>query len=206
MEYKYYDLLSCLTVGISVFCVTVFLLFPEAGIPEITYVPLGYLTGYFLNAISSILEHFFYWTIGGKPSDNLLSAKVDHSWTGCRKVKFFFANEVVEYLRKDTQDENATKEKMFAYAMQQVNSSPNSRISDFNGHYALSRVVLTATLIVVIVVEIKFCCICWSWPLSITALLLTWNRFKERGYYYAREVLNEYLKTKTAKEDGNHKI
>lgn len=196
MEYKYYDLLSCLVVGISVFSVTIYLLFPDAGIPEITYVPLGYLTGYFLNAISSILEIFFYWTIGGKPSDVLLSVKEDQLWTGCSKVRFYYAKEAISYLKKDTQDETASTEKMFAYAMRQVNSLSNTRISDFNGHYALSRVVLTATLIIVIAVEIKFSCIFWSWPLSITTLLLMWNRYKERGYYYAREVLNEYLKMK----------
>lgn len=204
MEYKYYDLLSCLVVGISVFSVTVYLLFPDAGIPEITYVPLGYLTGYFLNAISSILEIFFFWTIGGKPSDVLLSVKEDQLWTGCSKVRFYYAKEAISYLKKDIQDEAASPEKMFAYAMKQVNCSPNSRISDFNGHYALSRVVLTTTLMVVIIVEIKFYFVCWSWLLSIVVLLLMWNRYKERGYYYVREVLNEYLNNKN--QDGNIKI
>ena len=36
----------------------------------------------------------------------------------------------------------------------------------------------------------------YSWPISIGVLLLAWNRFRECGYYYAREVLNEYLKLK----------
>jgi hypothetical protein len=31
-------------------------------------------------------------------------------------------------------------------------------------------------------------------------LIISWNRFKERGYYYAREVLNEYLKRTDKKE------
>ena len=30
--------------------------------------------------------------------------------------------------------------------------------------------------------------------ITIVILLICWNRYKERAYYYAREVLNEYLK------------
>lgn len=196
MEYKYYDLLSCLTVGVSVFCTAVFLLFPDLDIPEIAFIPLGYLTGYVLNALSSWMEPFFYWTIGGMPSDVLLQVKEDQSWTGYGKVKFYFANQAVALLRNDTNDEHASTKKMFAYAMRHVNSATHTRVPDFNGHYALSRVVLMATIIAMIVVEIKFYCVCWSWPISIAVLLLVWNRYKERGYYYAREVLNEYLKFK----------
>ena len=105
----------------------------------------------------------------------------------------------VEALKKDIGDEDATTGKMFGYAMQMVNANKDCRVPDFNGHYALSRAIFTTIIIAVIIAEIKYCCIWYSWPLSIGLLLLAWNRFRERGYYYAREVLNEYLKMKNNK-------
>ena len=32
------------------------------------------------------------------------------------------------------------------------------------------------------------------WLIAMILLVVSWNRFKEKAYYYAREVLNEYLK------------
>ena len=133
------------------------------------------------------------------PSDKLLTPIPGQKWTGIKKVKFFFANEALKALREDTKDDGADTKKMFDYAMRMVNSNKDCRVPDFNGHYALSRVIFTTVIIVVVIAEIKYCCIWYSWPGSIAILLLAWNRFRERGYYYAREVLNEYLKMKKSK-------
>ena len=80
--------------------------------------------------------------------------------------------------------------------MRMVNSNKDGRVSDFNGNYALSRVVLTTSIFVAIIVECMFYDIWYSWFLSISVLILSWNRFKESAYYYAKEVLTEYLKLK----------
>lgn len=196
MNYKYYDLLSNLTIGIVFFYALWNLLFPEWEISEWGVVPAGYVVGYFVNAFSSLIEPVLYRTICGEPSDILLTPIPGQKWTGIKKVKFYFANEAVKALRKDTNDEEADTKKMFGYAMRMVNANKDCRVPDFNGHYALSRVIFTTVIIVVVFVEIRYCCIWYSWPISIATLLLAWNRFRERGYYYAREVLNEYLKSR----------
>ena len=85
---------------------------------------------------------------------------------------------------------------MFGYAMRMVNANKDCRVPDFNGHYALSRVILTTMFMAFVFVEIKFYNVWYSWLISIAILLLARNRYKERGYYYAREVLNEYLKSR----------
>ena len=199
MSFKYYDLLSNLTIGIVVFYSIWQLLFPDLEISEWVVIPGGYVVGYFMNAISSLIEPFLYCTICGKPSDKLLTPVPGQKWTGIKKVKFFFAEEAVKALKKDTADTDASTDKMFGYAMRMTNPNTESRVPDFNGHYALSRVILTTALIAIIIVEIRFYAIWYSWLISLALLFLAWNRYKLRGYYYAREVLNEYLKTKKAK-------
>jgi hypothetical protein len=196
MSFKYYDLLSNLTVGIVAFYAIWKLVFPDVEISEWVVIPAGYVLGYFLNAISSLIEPFLFCTICGKPSDKLLTPVCGQKWTGIKKVKFYFAEEAVKFLKKDADDAEATPDKMFGYAMRMVNSNKESRVSDFNGHYALSRVIFTLLMIAAVFTEIEFYDVWYSWPISMTILFLAWNRFKERGYYYAREVLNEYLKLK----------
>ena len=198
MSFKYYDLLSNLTVGIVAFYAIWKLLFPDLEISEWFVIPAGYVVGYFLNAISSFIEPLLFKTICGKPSDKLLTPVPGQKWTGIKKAKFYFTEEAVKSLKKDTGDAEATTDKMFGYAMRMANPNKDSRVPDFNGHYALARVILTTALIAIVLVEMRFYCIWYSWPISLAVLYLAWNRYKVRGYYYAREVLNEYLKFQKA--------
>lgn len=196
MSFKYYDLLSNLTVGIVAFYAIWKLVFPDVEISEWVVIPAGYVLGYFLNAISSLIEPFLFCTICGKPSDKLLTPVCGQKWTGIKTVKFYFAEEAVKFLKKDADDAEATPDKMFGYAMRIANPNKDSRVPDFNGHYALTRVILTTVLMAIVLVEVRFYSIWYSWPISIAILLLSWNRYRVWGYYYAREVLNEYLKLK----------
>lgn len=77
--------------------------------------------------------------------------------------------------------------------MRAVNGDEKSRVADFNAQYALSRTILTTVLISTILIIVLYPCF-WQSYLTIAILLICWNRYKERAYYYAREVLNEYLK------------
>ena len=199
MSFKYYDLLSNLTVGIIVFYAIWKFFLPDLEISEWVVIPAGYVVGYFVDAISSLIEPLLYRTICGRPSDKLLTPIPGQKWTGIKKVKFYHAEEAVKALREDTKDTEADTGKMFGYAMRMVNANKDCRVPDFNGHYALSRVILATVIFTVFIVEIKFASVWYSWPISLAVLLLAWNRFRERGYYYAREVLNEYLKMKKSK-------
>ncbi|MBR5907085.1 MAG: hypothetical protein IKZ50_01665 [Bacteroidales bacterium] len=196
MSFKYYDLLSNLTIGIIVFYAIWKCFLPDSDISEWVVIPAGYVVGYFVDAISSLIEPLLFRTICGRPSDKLLTPIPGQKWTGIKKVKFYHAEEAVKALREDTRDDEADTGKMFGYAMRMVNANKDCRVPDFNGHYALSRVILTTVIFTVVIVEIKFFCVWYSWPISLAVLFLAWNRFMERGYYYAREVLNEYLKTR----------
>lgn len=169
---------------------------PDWEFSEWGVIPAGYVVGYFLNAISSLIEPLLFKCICGKPSDKLLNPVPGQKWTGIKKVKFYFAEEAVKALKKDTGDAEATTDKMFGYAMRMANPNKDSRVPDFNGHYALTRVIFTTVLIAIVLVEVRFYAIWYSWAISLAILLLAWTRFRVWGYYYAREVLNEYLKNK----------
>lgn len=193
MSFKYYDLLSTIIVGY--FALIAFLLISGIGYNEdysIAYIAAAYVVGYVINAISGLLESIWYWTIGGMPSDVLLTPIEGKKYTGIRRVRFYHAEEAIEKLRKQLEDPTADTRKMFSLAMRETNSNADSRVPDFNANYAFSRVLLTTLFIVTIIVIAYYPCE-WKSYLLIIPLLLSWIRFKERGYYYAREVLNEYL-------------
>ena len=196
MKFKYYDALSQLVMGYLVL-IALMMAFEIKydNSYSIPYLACAFVIGYFLNAVSSILEDFFYWTIGGRPSDNLLKIKGNKKYTGTYKVRFYETYKVVELLKNDIADGNTNERRLFSKAMRDINGNEKSRVPDFNAHYAFSRIVLTAMLAVTILFIIKYPCY-WQTYLIFIPLFLSWERYKQRGYYYAREVLNEYLKLK----------
>lgn len=196
MEFKYYDLLSTIIVGY--FAMMAYLFFAGIDYNEdysVAYIAAAFVIGYLINAVSSLLENFWYWTIGGMPSDNLLTIDPNKKYTGIYRVRFYEAAKAIQCLKEDLNNQNANTRQMFGCAMRKTNGNQNSRVPDFNAQYAFSRVLLTTLFFVTIIAIVYHPCD-WRTYLMIIPLLISWNRFKERGYYYAREVLNEYLNTK----------
>lgn len=193
MNFKYYDLLSCVIIG---FFAIVALLYATGNEYDkdltMAYLAGSYVVGYLINSLSSLMEPFWYFTICGMPSDKLLTIDPKKKYTGIRRVRFYHAQEAINKLREQLNDNEADTKQMFSLAMRETNGNPTTRVQDFNAQYAFSRVLLT-TLLVITIVAIVYEPCCWKSYLTIIPLLISWNRFRERGYYYAREVLNEYL-------------
>lgn len=184
MDLKYYDLLSTTIIGVVIVAVCKYLFFESFKVDSVIYVSFGYLTGYFINALGSLLEKYFYKTIRGKPSDKLLTLIQGQDWTGYERVKFYEAERVIERLKNELKDPNASTNKMFSCAMRKVNACEDSRVPTFNAQYALSRTVLMTVIIGDILFAFRFYN---NWIFLIIAgllLLLSWNRFREKGYYY----------------------
>ena len=75
----------------------------------------------------------------------------------------------------------------------------DSRVPTFNEHYAFSRVMLTFIIISIAILISRYDS-CWQfYVISIPMLVIAWYRCKMRGYYYAREVLKEYINIKENK-------
>ena len=204
MNFKYYDVISSLVVGYVLLVITMYSFHIEYNSDyTVAYLAFAFVLGYVINSVGSLLEPIYFFTIGGKPSTRLLNeGKEDHCWlynlfvpknTGIKKVCFYETANVRKILIEGLKDEHPSEDRLFCKAMREVNGEQNSRVQDFNAHYALSRTILTTILISTILVIVSHPC-CWQSYLSIIVLLICWNRYKERAYYYAREVLNEYLR------------
>jgi len=195
MKFKYYDILSQVIVGYLVLFASLYAfgVSYDAGY-NIPYLVGACIVGYFVNTMGSILEGVYEWTIGGKPSNKLLRVNPNKNYTGIWKVKFYQTPKVIELLKTEM-DAGADEDAMFKAAMRVANDKKDTRISDFDAHYAFSRTMLTAMIIITIVLIANYPC-CWQVYLVLIPLLLSWERYKERGYYFGVEVLNVYLNSK----------
>jgi hypothetical protein len=201
MNFKYYDILTQVMVGYLILVIAIFVLgFTYESAYNVPYLAVAFVIGYFINAISSLLEEFYYWTIGGRPSDKLLQVNSKKGYSGIYKVRFYQTIEIINMLKQDVKDNNANERKMFAAAMRMTNGDDKGRVQYFNAHYAFSRAMLTAMLMITAILLFRFYDK-WETYLVLIPLILSWNRYRERGYYYAKEVLNEYLKKKKAVND-----
>ena len=204
MEFKYYDVLSSLVVGYVVLIIGMYSFQIEYNSDyTVAYLTIAFLCGYIINSIGSLLEPISYFTIGGKPSNRLLDdGKKKHCWfynlfvpknTGIKKARFYETTTARKLLLEGFEDEDPKEDRLFSKAMRTVNGDQDTRVPDFLAHYALSRTILTTVLISSLLI-IYANPNNWQSYLSIVLVLICWNRYRERAYYYAREVLNEYLK------------
>ena len=198
MNFKNYDILSNLVLGY----ILLMALLPLIGLTfewkaSIAYLSIAYVVGYMLNAIGSWVEGFYYWTIGGKPSDVLLTMEMNRKkCSGHSRVKFYQAEAVIQSLKAELKDDNASTGKMFALAMQYSNSDEKTRVPDFNAQYAFARTLLTTMIILSPLILIQYDFELKAW-LILLPLFISWYRYKDRAYYYAREVLIEYFNKKS---------
>lgn len=203
MNFKYYDIISTLICGVVLlFVVSIVTNWDISKVNVVIVLSLAYVMGYILNAVSAILEPLYYWFMGGMPSDKLLRFPESNccgkvrKYTGFGRVRFYEYEKVVKLLREELDDADADEKKMFGKAMSYSNSNDKSRVPDFNAHYAFSRVMLTLVLVSTCLIMTKYYDVWWAWLITLLVILLVGRRCKERGYYYAREVLIEYLKNK----------
>ena len=196
MNFKYYDLLSSLIVGVLT-AVSINIVF-DLGF-EYDTIPLlavSYVIGYFINAISGMVEPLYFRIMGGMPSNMLLTLLPNQTYTGYGRIKFFMASKAIELLHEELNDMNAPTMKMFGKAMSYSASDTNTRVPDFNAQYAFSRVILTDVVILICVWAFMFYNSIVYWIIAAILLFISFRRCKERGYYFAKEVLTVYITKK----------
>jgi hypothetical protein len=189
MNFKYYEILSFLVPG---FIIYQLLSLTIQTLPNVEIMPslaIAFVLGYFVNAISSWMENILFLTFGGKPSINLLKGK------RISKVVFHEQEKVIRLLKQEVEQES-DENKMFSVAMRYANQSENERVENFNAIYGFSRVLLLTTLIAFLVLSFKFYDNYLLYVIMLPLIFISWQRCKERSYYYAKEVLDTYLKLK----------
>lgn len=190
MKFKLYDILSSLIPGFLVLLVILeFLNMSFDKDMTVPYTAIAFLLGFMVNTISSWLEDIYFFSWNGKPSDCLLDGK--DIW----KVKFYQNQKVKELLKAETTKSNPSNDELFSIAILYANQK-DSRVEDFNSAYAFSRSLLTSVFIGGIFILIKNYNDWKLYFIIIPTIFMLWLRCKQRAYYYSREVLNVYLKTK----------
>lgn len=189
MRFTIYDILSNLIPGcIFAAFITVFYKINISNIPIIFTLAIVYALGFILNSISSWIEPILFWSWGGKPSDKLLNGK--SIW----KIKFYASIKVKSLLKKETDNQNASNDELFNIALRYVSIDiEKNRIYDFNAAYVFARSLFTIILILYIIGLVKYYN---NYHFIISGLIATpiiWYRAKQRGYYLAKEILNNYL-------------
>jgi hypothetical protein len=190
MNFKAYDILSSLIPGFLL--LLALLNFFDMSYDKdkvVAYTAVAFLIGYFVNAISSWLEGLYYFTWGGKPSSKLLDGK--NIW----KINFYESTKAKKFLEAETSVNSPSNDHLFTIAMRY--SSSNTRVEDFNSSYAFARSLLTTAIVGGVFILCKHYADWKYYALIVPIIIALWLRCKQRGYYYAREVLNVYLKEKT---------
>jgi hypothetical protein len=190
MNFKTYDILSALIPGFLLLLVILKYLeltFDNDSI--IAYTAIAFLLGFLMNTISSWMEDFYFYSWCGRPSDRLLNNK--DIW----KVRFYQSQKVKDLLNAETSNAHPSNDELFSIALRYGNQNGN-RVEDFNSSYAFSRSLLTSLLIGSIFLLIRYYSKWEAYATVIPIIIIVWLRCKQRAYYYAREVLNEYLRIK----------
>ena len=194
MNFKAYDILASLIPGFLLVLVLSSVLHIKYDKDLlVAYLAVSFLFGYLVNSAGSWLEGAYFFTWGGKPSDGLLNGK------GIWKVKFYHAEKAKALLAQESGNQGASNDELFSIAMRRVAGLRESRIEDFNALYAFSRSLLTTILVGTVVLLAQHYDDWRYYAGLIPTLFIVWLRCKQRGYYYAREVLNEYLRSAQAR-------
>jgi len=192
MKFKVYDIVSNLVPGFLLY-IAYLELFNESFNKDyvIPATAIAYVTGYFINTISSWLEDIYFFTWRGKPSNKLLDGR--DMW----KVKFYDYQKATDLLKQESGKDEPSNDELFQIASRYATPEVNSRVQDFNTNYAFSRVILTTAIIIGTAIIIDCPNDVLRYVYVIPIIILAWYRSKQRGYYFAREVLNTYIKSKS---------
>lgn len=191
MNFKAYDILSALVPGFLAVLVLLNVLNIKYDSSLIVpYTAIAFLLGYLMNTVSSWMEDIYFFTWGGKPSNRLLDG--NDIW----KVRFFNSSKAKGLLLTDCGNSTAKNDELFSIAMRYANGQKDGRADDLNALYAFSRSLLTTILIGTIILLIENYNNWKYYACLLPSLIIVWLRCKQRAYYYAREVLNVYLKSK----------
>jgi hypothetical protein len=202
-KFEFYDVLGIIVPGVMVMSLYV-LCFPEAAqslvvsvfpgsFSIIALTAMALLLGNVLQALVSLLEPVLEYSWGGRLSEKALTHGL-----GDR----YFPHESGKRISRklsSTVGNTSSERSRFLYAMQLAETSGNSRVGRFNALYAYSRaLLLLAVFFLLLILASVFWGALAAWHLkyqitiiivAVFLIALFWNRTKQRGMYYVREVL-----------------
>lgn len=211
---KYYDILGYLVPGL-VFLSAVGFVLVEAGteLPEIpggnganllVVTALAYYVGHLLSAIGSWIEPILHFLWLGEPSQRILVEETS-------PINRDFLDRVRKRLAKECglpEEVPVCRGKrakyldgLFRHASSICNRNNLGRVAEFNAKYALHRSLFVASvlagLISLCIIKVAKCGFSanferWLIFVYFVLAVISFFRARQRGYYFAREVLEMY--------------
>lgn len=183
MNFKTYDILSSVIPGYVLLIVLLNFQYDKDLV--VPYTAIAFVLGFLVNTLGSWLEDFYFFTWGGKPSNNLLKGK--QIW----KIRVYNFVALKSNLESKTANQTPSEDELFSIAMRVAFSQKDSRLEDFSSSYAFSRTMLTCVILSSFFLIVNHYD-SWKVYSIIPAILVFWYRCKQRGYYFSKEVLNIY--------------
>ena len=174
-------------------------------------VPLAYATGQVVQALASMMQPLYYKLWGGMPSTRLLEGE-SNRLTDPRRTRITTTLSAHLDVPAASRQE---REALFLDAVALCNREGASRVDSFNVSYAFHRALLTAGAISTLLLLVVLIASLAGWPaeaegfrgslvyflvLGIVLTTIEFFRARQRGEYFALEVLNSaYM---SAREHG----
>ena len=211
---KYYDILGHLVPGL-IFLAGIGLILSQVGaefpnmpggdgVKVLIVTALAYYAGHLLAAIGSWIQPILYFLWLGKPSRRILVKKTSHIHPDVRESvrqklakECAFPDNVPECWRERTKYLDG----VFSHASSICNRKNLGRVTEFNAKYALHRSLLVASILLagiaismaeVFTDNLKSDWLTWLIVGCFIISGISFFRARQRGYYYAREVLRMY--------------
>ena len=181
MSFNLYNLLSYIIPGFILYIAGLhYLDISPNYYPAISAIAIAYILGYFICIIAGWLEVFLFWTWGGEPGLQLLEGKK------CGRIKFYETTRIKSLVKNDEEESNI---KIFQIAMRL--SSQGAKVSEMNASYAFSKSILISIIIIYLILSSLYYGSIFFHVVCILMIFMAWRRSKERGFYYAKEILME---------------
>lgn len=186
MNFSLYNILSQLVPGFIVYAAVAYTFdIDYKGLDPLVLTAIAYSIGFVINSISAWIEGSFFRILGGLPSDELLKGK------SCGRIKFYEWDKCKTLLKERNGGADPKTSALFGTAMRVANNE--GRIQEMSNEYAFARGMLIAFVGAGLILALDMHCEVWFWLTYILLVLITAYRTKEKGYYYAKEVLTTAL-------------
>jgi hypothetical protein len=209
-KYTYYDLVAHLVPGTLL--IAVLALLPEVfgfslSRPHSSVVivvgglPLAYVAGQVMQALSSFMQPIYYRLWGGMPSGRIAAGE-------SRRLRGERLDRIMDTLGSRFNSPSSTpthREDLFADAMALCNRHELGRVAEFNASYAFHRALFTTGAIATVILGVGLALaelgvtsvsqdlrasLIYFVVLAVALTIAEYVRARQRGEYFAVEVLN----------------
>lgn len=210
MNFKYYDLVNFLVTGAVVLGLLYWcglqLPFPaEGAVAASAYLLYSYATGCLTGALASWLQSFYDRPFRGDAAEVLLDPKkkAEDGSTGFGHIRFYDTERAVTLLKAEQPSEHEpTRYELFLRAKRVATATEGERLYEFNAQFGFARSLLTVLLFALPLQVLTHHCSCCTFLLNLLLIVLCWYRYRQRDFYYCKEVLDIYLRKRGQKDGG----